>query len=537
MRRSNLLLWIIVGGILGLVPIPPFALAGDAPDYCQDPLALRSETSLLLLSDNSSSQGLRPASRSSRNDSSLARSFEESSKNGLGHCIDRGQLRKSFLGRFFDAYVQGIKGNTDTGESSAATQRRLPPAPFSSPPFPMSEHVGPAIGTPDSTPDNLPLMRAISDTDMGKMIRNSRISIYGWIVPSFNASTSRNTNIPLTYGITPNSAQLSQAVLTIERGLDTAQTNHLDWGFRATNLYGIDYRYTAAKGILGDQLFGRNQLYGYDPMEFYGQVYVPWVAQGMVVKVGRFMSPADIEAQLAPNNYLVTHSVMFTYDPFTFMGILATVRLNSQWMIDLGVHGGNDMAVWSDSAQPNAHVMVKWLASDNNDAIWLGANSVGRGKYTNGHDNLQHMVGVWSHRFNETFHMMTEAYYAYQFDAAKGGTCIFGPTRPFASGGGCGPTISGLSDAIGAVNYFQVKLSDKDYMTIRNDALADLKGQRSGFKTVYSSHTVGWSHWISNELIVRPELRYDHSWSVATPYDNGARKDQFVFLTDIIVKF
>jgi hypothetical protein len=302
-------------------------------------------------------------------------------------------------------------------------------------------------------------------------------------------------------------------------------------------LYGIDYRYTAAKGILDGQLLGRNQLYGYDPLLFYGQVYVPWVAEGMVVKVGRFISPADIEAQLAPSNYLVTHSVMFTYDPYTFMGILATIRLNSQWTIDLGVHGGNDMAVWSNSAQPNAHAMVKWLSSDNKDAIWLGANSVGSGKYTNGHDNLQHMVGVWSHRFNETFHMMTEAYYIYQFDAAKGGTCVFGPTRPFASGGGCGPTIAGLSDSIGAVNYFQIKLSDKDYMTIRNDALADLKGQRSGFKTVYSSHTLGWSHWVSNALIVRPEIRYDHGWSHVTPYDNGTRKDQFVFITDFIIKF
>ena len=74
-------------------------------------------------------------------------------------------------------------------------------------------------------------------------------------------------------------------------------------------------------------------------------------------------------------------------------------------------------------------------------------------------------------------------------------------------------------------------------MTIRNDVLADLKGQRSGFKTVYSSHTVGWSHWLSNELIVRPEIRYDHGWSSAMPYDNGAHKNQFALITDFIVKF
>jgi hypothetical protein len=472
---------------------------------------------------------------STRNDNSAG--SKEKQEDVRDNDIDCEQVQKTIVGRFFDVYIQGVKG-TGTSEGVVPEPvRRLPPAPFSSPPFPMSEHIGPAIGTPDPTPNNMPLMKALSDTDIGQVLRKSRVNVYGWIVPSFNASTSRNTNIPLTYAVVPNSVQLSQTILTIERGLDTAQTSHLDWGFNITNLYGIDYRYTAAKGILDGQLLDRNQLYGYDPLLFYGQVYVPWVAEGMVVKVGRFISPADIEAQLAPSNYLVTHSVMFTYDPYTFMGILATIRLNSQWTIDLGVHGGNDMAVWSNSAQPNAHAMVKWLSSDNKDAIWLGANSVGSGKYKNGHDNLQHMVGVWSHRFNETFHMMTEAYYIYQFDAAKGGTCIFGPTRPFASGGGCGPTIPGLSDSIGAVNYFQIKLSEKDYMTIRNDVLADLKGQRSGFKTVYSSHTVGWSHWLSNELIVRPEIRYDHGWSSVMPYDNGAHKNQFALITDFIVKF
>lgn len=524
MGQLKAFLGIVFGFMLGLMPALVFAQNGEKSALQPNMPTIGMENHPLF-----------HAANSVQSDHLLT--LKETQNEDGAPCRDCGQVRRSFLGQFFDAYIQGFKGAGMTDESVPEPMRRLPPAPFSSPPFPMSEHIGPAIGTSDPTPNNMPLMKALSDNDIGQVLRKSRVNVYGWIVPSFNASTSRDTNIPLTYVVVPNSAQLSQTVFIIERGLDTAQTSHLDWGFNITNLYGIDYRYTAAKGILDGQLLDRNQLYGYDPLLFYGQVYVPWVAQGMVVKVGRFISPADIEAQLAPSNYLATHSVMFTYDPYTFMGILATIRLNSQWTIDLGVHGGNDMAVWSDSAQPNAHAMVKWLSSDNKDAIWLGANSVGSGKYTNGHDNLQHMVGVWSHRFNETFHMMTEAYYIYQFDAAKGGTCIFGPTRPFASGGGCGPTIAGLSDSIGTVNYFQIKLSDKDYMTIRNDALADLKGQRSGYKTVYSSHTIGWIHWLSNELMIRPELRYDHSWSHTTPYDNGSRKDQFAFVTDFIVKF
>lgn len=440
------------------------------------------------------------------------------------------QLTGNFARRFFTAFVVESPTGVDV-------PRRLPPAPYSSPPFPFSEHLGPVIGTSDTAPDAYPLMRALQDTRVGAALNTSRLRIYGWINPSANVSTSKNTNIPLTYGIDPNSVHLDQVVFRIERGLDTHQRNHMDWGFRFTNLYGIDYRWTTSKGIFSGQLLDHNRLYGYDPIEFYGQVYIPHVAQGIILKIGRYISPPDIEAQLAPDNYLFSHSVMFTYDPFTFMGILASIRLTEQWAIDLGLHGGNDMAVWSNSAQINGHAMMKWVSQDNNDSIRLGLNSIGTGKYTNEHDNLQHAVGVWSHRFSKTIHMMTEAYYLWQRDAAKGGTCINGPTRSFASGGGCGPIIAGISDAVGAVNYLNVQLSKQDYLTIRNDMLYDRQGQRSGFKTIYSEHTIGWIHWFTNELLIRPELRYDHSWTNVAPYDNGTRKDQFTASVDMIIRY
>ena len=46
----------------------------------------------------------------------------------------------------------------------------------------------------------------------------------------------------------PNSYQVDQAVAKIEREVDWAQTDHIDWGFRSVHLYGIDYRYTTAGG-------------------------------------------------------------------------------------------------------------------------------------------------------------------------------------------------------------------------------------------------------------------------------------------------
>jgi len=53
----------------------------------------------------------------------------------------------------------------------------------------------------------------------------------------------------------------------------------------------------------------------------------------MVIKLRRYISPPDIEAQLAPDNYLYTHSLMFTFDCYTQTGIDAAIKLNDQWSI------------------------------------------------------------------------------------------------------------------------------------------------------------------------------------------------------------
>ncbi len=82
---------------------------------------------------------------------------------------------------------------------------------------------------------------------------------------------------------------------------DTVQTDHFDWGFRVSGLYGLDYRYTTSKGIFSNQLLGENNKYGADPVMVYADLYFPHVADGMNVRIGRYVSLPDIEAQLAPN--------------------------------------------------------------------------------------------------------------------------------------------------------------------------------------------------------------------------------------------
>jgi len=415
--------------------------------------------------------------------------------------------------------------------------RRAMPAPFDGV-FPGSEYLGPTIGVPDTDPV-YPLTKALWDAY--PKLKDAKLKVYGWFNPGFTVSTSKNSNQPESYAIVPNKLEMDQAAIRFERVPDTVQTDHVDWGFRFTTFYGIDYRWTTAQGWFSNQLLQHNSLYGADPVELYGLVYFPKVAQGMVLKFGRYISPPDIEAQLAPDNFLYTHSVMFDYDAYTNTGIQASIKLNDQWSIQLGFHAGKDTAPWAKGAHPSAQALVRWVSKSNNDSIYGGIANLNNGKFKGNFDNSQQFNVTWSHRFNEkgTILTMTEMYYLYQRNALVGGSVIFGPPRRFFTNVGAGAPLPGLSHTFGIVNYTAFKLSNKDFITIRPlDFLFDGRGERSAFDTTYGSWTVGWTHRFSELISIRPEFRHERSFAPGkTPYDNGQRKTQTMFAMDAIFRF
>ena len=65
----------------------------------------------------------------------------------------------------------------------------------------------------------------------------------------------------------------------------------------------------------------------------------------------------------------------------------------------------------------------------------------------------------------------------------------------------------------------------------------DVRGQRTGTQTSYSTHSIGWGHWFNvwgeNTGLFRPELGYEHSYN-APAYNLGTRKDQLIVAADVI---
>ena len=237
-------------------------------------------------------------------------------------------------------------------------------------------------------------------------------------------------NWPISYDFTPNTVQLDQAVVYIERLPDTVQKDHIDWGFRFSAIYGENYRYTTAFGIASYQLLGHNLYNGYDFPMVYGEIFIPQIAEGLIVRLGRYISIPDIEAQLAPNNYMYSHSMTYTFDNYTNNGIMSTLALDKNWFLQLGVSVGTEAAAWNMGVQvpnpfpnpvypgntmpkdpgavPSVTAGVRWQSDSGHDNIYVVANAINTGAW--GYNNLQWYGVTWFHKFNDKWHLAFETY-------------------------------------------------------------------------------------------------------------------------------
>ena len=86
------------------------------------------------------------------------------------------------------------------------------------------------------------------------------------------------------------------------------------------------------------------------------------------------------------------------------------------------------------------------------------------------------------------------------------------------------------------MNYLQKEFSKSDYISIRTDLLDDTRGQRTGYPTLYSEHSLTWGHWIGTTVLFRPEVRFERSYAVPA-YNLGTKQNQFTFAADVIVRY
>jgi len=425
------------------------------------------------------------------------------------------------------------------------TPQSIPPMPFSEWPYGGTTNLG--VTRPSSV--DSPLMAALGNTPFGQTLNDNHIQIYGWIDPGGNLSTStvRGGNAPAAYSYNPNNLQLDQAVIYIERLPDTVQKDHIDWGFRVAPIYGENYRYTTAYGLFSNQFLNQNLNSGFDIPMAYGELFIPQVMEGLMIRFGRYISIPDIEAQLAPNNYMYSHSMTYTYDNYTNTGFEFTLAATKNWMFQLGLTTGTESLPWhvgvkianpdpnplfpgttmpkDPGAVPSVTGGVRWSSDSGNDDFNIVANGINGGQW--GYNNLQWYGLTYYHKFNDQWHISFETYNEHQNNVpnlnnttaqniiANGGTPFSPQYMPFNAPGGAfcksAAVLSCTASFQTFLTYLNYKVTPLDNISYRVEYVDDMQGQRTGTKTRYVETGIGWQHWFSPQIEIRPEVSYYRS--------------------------
>ena len=507
----------------------------------------------------------------------------------------------SFIGRLYHAYADEW-GAPIPDDPNAPPSRRpyFPPAPETQPPYPFTEWSfggSQAIGATLPNAVDAPLMKALSPTPVGKTLEDNHIQIYGWVNPGFNLSTAHSlpgslsgANNPAAYAYQPNILQLDQIVAIIERVPDEVQKDHWDWGFRLSPLYGETYRYTTAFGFLSKQLQKWNLFAGFDIPMMYGELYIPGIFEGVNIRAGRYISLPDIEAQLAPNNYMYSHSMTYGFDNYTNTGIVTSVQVTKNLMVQGGISIGTEaqpsnarhvfyppvpggvlyqpvpgvfnvttaQPAYSGQAdpgvKPTATACVRYQTDSAYDNIYLCMNGINSGTY--GYNNLQWYGGTYYHKFDENWHISIESWHMHQNNVPNAlsplnGT-FAGAPNPFyymvnaPATAQCPNTLAATCTARewSTLAYLNYKFSPMDNLSWRAEYFDDENGQRTGTKTAFFNYAMGWQHWFSPTVELRPEIAWYNSLNAAAFQPSapllgftGTKSHVTVFSADLLWHF
>jgi hypothetical protein len=476
-------------------------------------------------------------------------------------CLDA-YLGDDVFTRFVNYYKLEWGHDTAPADPKAPPSRRdyWPGTPETTPPMPFTEWPQggvTTIGVTRPASVDSPLMNAIAHTGVGDWMADNHIQVYGWVNVGGNVSnntTKPGGNFPAAYMYTPNTVTLDQAVIYVERLPDTVQKDHVDWGFRLSGIYGENYRYTTAYGLFSNQLLKNNSVNGYDMPMMWGEVFIPQLMEGLLVRVGRFISIPDTEAQLAPNNYMYSHSMTYAYDNYTNTGIMTTLAWNKNIQTQLGVTVGTEAMPWhigariinpfpnpvypdatmlkDPGAQPSLTASIQIKSDSGNDAIYLVADGINNGHW--GYNNLQWLGGTYYHKFNDQWHITFEAYTLSQRNVLNANNATaqtiaansgypFGPQQmPFNSPflAQCpAEVVTCTARVYTALSYLNWKFTPLDNLSFRAEFYDDVNGQRTGTATRYLETGIGWQHWLSPQIELRPEVAYYHSFDA--PAFNG----------------
>jgi hypothetical protein len=356
------------------------------------------------------------------------------------------------------------------------------------------------------------------------------IETYGFLELGIGANALGSSwNGPITFNDRAWQGSMNQLYLINERIL---KDDGISLGGRVDLLYGTDFIYTTAAGFDGNWNTGR--YYGLAMPQLYGEVG----NQTLNVKFGHFYTLIGYEVVPAIGNFFQSHAYTMQYgEPFTHTGVLTTWNPNDQlsiiggvtngwdnWDVGLPAPGNPGPGKTSNAAFLGA---VTFSSSDGSQALTVACSS---GNEANGGLTGalggQDLIGnrtvtsiVYSNEFTDKLTYVYQSDFGYAADA---GTNLIGYYQTQGQ-------QDGSAYWYGANQYLFYNFTDYLIGGARLEWFRDNNGTRvvsglrdgspgvGGMAGNFWELTFGLNYLIGNNMVIRPELRYD--WFSA---DQGA---------------
>jgi hypothetical protein len=325
-----------------------------------------------------------------------------------------------------------------------------------------------------------------------------------------------HSQLPMGFNYRANEFLLQQNWVRFERTVVTDGTTQPTFGFRTDwILPGADYRFTVARGLFSGQLTadnGQPALYGIDPVDFYLEGYFPTVAQGLDVKVGRFIALYGIESIPTVDNPLTSHSYTFIYDPFTHTGGVATLKLSNEWTAQAGLVTGSDV-FGGPEANTTFVGTLRWTPPTGLDSVLVSV-ILGKGRFDQQRNFHNPEI------FDMTYVRKLGPRLTYSFEG------LFGFTDNVPA--------TGTAYWLGMVHYLTLELAPRLSGTVRLEFFDDAQGQRTGFEGLYTALTAGLTIRPRKDVILRPEVRYDDN-DTSRPFEG--KHALFTAAFDVVLRW
>ncbi|HVX85097.1 MAG TPA: outer membrane beta-barrel protein [Phycisphaerae bacterium] len=392
----------------------------------------------------------------------------------------------------------------------------------------------------DAAPST-PLMQGLDKIGAAKPLTNLGLNLYGWVEAGYTLNLRQQQGnvriLPGPFTQEPgNHVELNQVDLRLEKIVDPTKW---DVGGLVEVLFGTDSNYIRSNGI-EYQTFGDNpgEVPQFEIPQAYVDVNVP-VGKGLKVRAGKFATLLGTETIDPRGNAFYTHSYLFNLIPFTQTGVLGFYQINDNWSVIGGITRGWDQATEDNNGSPDVTGQIGYTMSKQLQFLLnfnVGPEDTGD---TSHYRTTIDPIVVWK----VTDQLKLNAEGLYNYDGGFNGFAPAGFSHAYG-------------DDYGIALYGSYMINDYVTANARLEwahgylgSLGGLSAPVSFFST--SAPTLNAYELtlgvtvkpmpkdpIGQNLMLRPEIRYDVSEDHVYPVGSGAvYRDQWTAAMDVIFTF